>query len=249
MDNNHIKHQTCAAHTPEQNGIAESDHRTTVESERSLIHPKGAPLKLWAEAVNHSVYVLNRSLTNGVTKTPYEIWFGTAPDVSRIRVFGAPTYFLVPEGGRQKMDPKAIKGVYVGESETQKASRVFVETTGRTHITRHLRVYETLPYWSDPEATSSSPTPTITGEDHNTMVETDETTTLNDNPTTEKESTKRQQLASPIEVRRSKRGRISKKIWDPETSIKMNNTPQSCFAMAIQAIRVSTTNNAHTKKQ
>ena len=158
-----IKHQTCAAYTPEQNGFAERDHRTTVESARSQIHAKGAPLKLWAEAVNHAVYVLNRSLTDSKNVTPYELWHGKPPDVSRIRVFGAPTYFLIPDPLRQKLDPKATKGVYVGESENQKASRVYVESSGRTHITRDLRVYETLPYWTDPEKSETIPEPTITG--------------------------------------------------------------------------------------
>jgi transposase InsO family protein len=53
---NGIRQQTSAAYTPEQNGKAERDHRTTVEAARSQIHAKGIPLKLWAEAVNHSVY-------------------------------------------------------------------------------------------------------------------------------------------------------------------------------------------------
>ncbi len=54
-----IKLQTSAPYTPEQNGIAARDHRSTVESARSQIHDKGVPLNLWAEAVNYSVYVLN----------------------------------------------------------------------------------------------------------------------------------------------------------------------------------------------
>jgi hypothetical protein len=53
---NGIRQQTSAAYTPEQNGKAERDHRTTVEAARSQIHAKGIPLKLWAETVNHSVY-------------------------------------------------------------------------------------------------------------------------------------------------------------------------------------------------
>ena len=59
-------------------------------------------------------------------------------------------YIFVPDALRQKLDPKALKGVYVGESEEQKASRVFVEATGRTHITRHVRstkIYHTGPQW------------------------------------------------------------------------------------------------------
>lgn len=35
-----IKFQTCAAYTPEQNGIAERNHRTTVESAKAQLHAK-----------------------------------------------------------------------------------------------------------------------------------------------------------------------------------------------------------------
>lgn len=82
--------------------------------------------------------------------TPYELWHGTAPDISNIKVFGSPAYFLVPDSERKKFDPKATKGVYVGESETQEASRIYVEATGRTHVTRHVKVYEDLQYWNEP---------------------------------------------------------------------------------------------------
>jgi hypothetical protein len=135
-----IQLQTSAPYTPEQNGIAERDHRSTVESARSQIHAKGVPLKLWAEAINYSVYVLNRTISKSETITPYQRLFGKSPDISNLRVFGSVAYFFTPDVLRQKLDPKATKGVYVGESEEQKASRVFVEATGRTHISRHLKV-------------------------------------------------------------------------------------------------------------
>ena len=159
-----IQLQTSAPYTPEQNGIAERDHRSSVEAARSLLHARGVPLKMWAEAVNYSVYVLNRTLSNTATVTPFERWFGVRPDVSHLRVFGSVAYIFVPDALRQKLDPKALKGVYVGESEEQKASRVFVEATGRTHITRHVKVYENLPYWAPvgPSATDvTPPVPTV----------------------------------------------------------------------------------------
>jgi hypothetical protein len=56
-------------------------------------------------------------------------------------------YFFTPDVLSQKLDPNATKGAYVGESEEQKVSRVFVEASGRTHISRHVKVYENFPYW------------------------------------------------------------------------------------------------------
>ena len=143
-----IQLETSAAYTPEQNGIAERDHRSTVESARSQLHARGVPLKLWAEAVNYAVYVLNRTLSQSKSTTPFERWYGAPPDVSNLRIFGSVAYFFIPDALRQKLDPKAKRGVYVGESEEQKASRIFDDSTGRTHVTRHVKVYENLPYWT-----------------------------------------------------------------------------------------------------
>lgn len=47
--------------TPEQNGAAERENRTLVESARTMLHAKNLPLNLWAEAINTSVYILNRT--------------------------------------------------------------------------------------------------------------------------------------------------------------------------------------------
>ena len=110
-----IQLQTSATYTPEQNGIAERDHRSTVESARSQMHAKDIPLKLWAEAINYSVYVLNRTISKSETVTPYQRWFGKAPDISNLRVFGSVAHFFIPDVLRQKLDPKATKGAYVGE--------------------------------------------------------------------------------------------------------------------------------------
>jgi hypothetical protein len=41
-----ILHQTSAAHTPQQNGVAERDNRTTVEAVRTALHAKQIPLHL-----------------------------------------------------------------------------------------------------------------------------------------------------------------------------------------------------------
>jgi hypothetical protein len=50
------------------------------------------PQKYWTEAVLCSSYVKNRTLTKSTGRTPYEIFHGSIPSVTDLRVFGEIAY-------------------------------------------------------------------------------------------------------------------------------------------------------------
>lgn len=84
-----ISHQTTAPFTPSQNGFIERDMRTVVESARSMLYGEGLPERLWAEAANTAVYLLNRSVNNTARdKTPYELYYLKKPRFNHLRVLG-----------------------------------------------------------------------------------------------------------------------------------------------------------------
>lgn len=67
-----IHHQFTAPYTPQQNGAVERRNRTVLGTTRSLLKAKTLPQTFWGEAVNHSIYLLNRSPTKDVQEaTPY----------------------------------------------------------------------------------------------------------------------------------------------------------------------------------
>lgn len=69
-----ICHQRTVAYTQQQNGSAKRNNRTIAEASQTMIHAKNLNPKLWAEAVNTAVYLLNLSGTKTVQKkTPYEL--------------------------------------------------------------------------------------------------------------------------------------------------------------------------------
>lgn len=93
-----IVHQRTVPYTPEQNGTAEREMRTIVESARTMIHCKRMDLKFWAEAENSAVHVLNRTGTSTVSgKSPYELWHGNKAKIGHLRIFGAEVFVHVPE--------------------------------------------------------------------------------------------------------------------------------------------------------
>ena len=145
-----IKHETSAPHSPEQNGVAERSNRTIMEAARSLLHSKGIPCKLWAEAVNCAVYTLNRILSRTGNVTPYETWYGRKPDISHLRIFGSKMYIHIPDESRQKLDAKSFQCIFMGYCDTSKAYRGWDPVTQKIKISRDVLFDEQphpIPMW------------------------------------------------------------------------------------------------------
>lgn len=84
-----IKHELSAPYTPQQNGYIERDIRTILEATRTMLNSSDLPKKLWAEAANTAVYIMNRVPTTSKPEiTPFESWFKRKPDVKNLRIFG-----------------------------------------------------------------------------------------------------------------------------------------------------------------
>ncbi|KAL7288350.1 hypothetical protein TKK_0017683 [Trichogramma kaykai] len=134
---------TSAPYTPQQNGRAEREMRSIVESARTMLLSKGLPTRLWAEAVNTAVYILNRTLNSSNSKqTPFEIWFGRKPDISHVRIFGSECFAQVPNVFRKKWDAKARKLILVGHENESMNYRLFDPDTGNISVSRNVTFNE-----------------------------------------------------------------------------------------------------------
>jgi hypothetical protein len=88
-----------------------------MEAARSMLYAR-KPLSLWAEAVHHANYVLNRTLCKGGATTPFEIYHGFKLDISNLFNFGSIAYYYIPSEQRRKLDSKSKIGIYVGICDT-----------------------------------------------------------------------------------------------------------------------------------
>lgn len=121
-----IKHEKTVPYTPEQNGSAERENRTIVESARTMLAAKNLSKQLWAEAINTAVFVLNRTGTSTIkNKTPFELWHNKAIDVNKLKVFGCDVYVHIPNQLRKKLDYKSRKAIFIGYSDVTKGFKVF----------------------------------------------------------------------------------------------------------------------------
>lgn len=141
LEDKGIKHECTAPYTPQQNGRAERELRTIMESARSMLYAKDVALNLWAEAVHCAVYLLNRtssSQTPGVS--PYELWYGDKPSLQHVRIFGSVGYVHIAKEKRKKLDKKSVKMLLVGYE--QENYRMYDKTTRKITISRDVKFDE-----------------------------------------------------------------------------------------------------------
>lgn len=131
--------ETTAPSTPEQNGRAEREMRTIVESARSMLYAKDVPLYLWAEAVNTAVYILNRTATSQApNSTPYELWTGKKPALDHIRTFGCEAFLHIPKEQRNKLAAKSKKLMLVGYDKNSTNYRLYDIETKKIKVSRNV---------------------------------------------------------------------------------------------------------------
>ena len=118
-----ITQELSPPYSPESNGKAERVQQTIMSITRCLLdmikHIPGHT-QFWPEAVHTANFIRNRMYTascNDPTKTPYEMFGGSKPDLSILRAFGAEAYVHIPKVKRKgKFSKRAEKGYLVGYS-------------------------------------------------------------------------------------------------------------------------------------
>ncbi|KAE8994005.1 hypothetical protein PR001_g20514 [Phytophthora rubi] len=110
-----IVFQTSNAYSPEENGAAERDHQSKLDRNRTPM----ARLR---------------------NKTPYEMVYGTPPNVSKLPVWGAVCFAHVPAALRRdkKLSARALKCRFLGISEETKGYRLWDMYNNKHIISRDV---------------------------------------------------------------------------------------------------------------
>ncbi|KAI3430963.1 hypothetical protein D9Q98_009368, partial [Chlorella vulgaris] len=102
------------------------------------------------EAVGSASYIRNRSPVKGRELTPWELFYGSKPDVSHLRTFGARAYALTPKQLRNKLESVSQPGRFIGYPSGTKGYKILLDS-GDTVISRDVIFSET-----DSNSSSSS---------------------------------------------------------------------------------------------
>nr|GEZ31837.1 hypothetical protein [Tanacetum cinerariifolium] len=89
--------------------------RTLLDMVRSIMSQTTLPKSFWDYALETAARILNMVPTKKVEKTPYEVWYGKAPKLSYLKVWGCETLVKRDTLTKpDKLEPRSIKCIFVG---------------------------------------------------------------------------------------------------------------------------------------
>lgn len=122
------------------NGVAERMNRTLLEKAKAMLFYADLNDDLWSEAILAATFLTNRSPTSAIKKkTPYQSWFKSKPNLSRLKVFGSRAFVWIPKEKRHKLDKKSFECVLVGY--TAEGYRLW-DSKSREIVTRNVQFDE-----------------------------------------------------------------------------------------------------------
>jgi transposase InsO family protein len=141
---NGIKRELTIAQTPEQNGVAERCWRTLFGMTRSMLKEANLENKWWGKALITATYLRNRCLSNALPedKTPFEMMTGRKPNLSNIRIFSCKVYSHDESPSRDKLDDKALPGIFMGYGEQTKSWVVYLPSKKKLVASRNVEFLE-----------------------------------------------------------------------------------------------------------
>ena len=135
-----ILHETSCPQTPQQNGVAERKNRHILETTRALLIGAHAPHFYWEDAVKYAIYLMNRMPTRIHNfRTPMEVFADHVTLTYSLqlipRSFGCVAYVHLHKNKRSKLDPCAVRCIFLGFNGQQKGYRCYHPPTKHTYVT------------------------------------------------------------------------------------------------------------------
>lgn len=151
-----IIHESSCVNTPQQNGVAERKNGHLLDVTRALLFHKNVPKHYWGEAVLIATHLINRLPTKVLNfKSPIDTlttFFPTFTASNNLvpRIFGSVAFVHVHSTQRGKLDPRALRCIFIGYSSTQKGYKCFHPSTKKFFVSTDVTFFEHESFFSPP---------------------------------------------------------------------------------------------------
>ncbi|POM77591.1 Integrase catalytic core protein [Phytophthora palmivora] len=121
-------------------------HQTLISMVKTMMHDSGLPRSFWTHALQTAVYIKNRVFCKGAGRTPYEMVYGTKPDLHHLRTFGSLVYCHAPVAKRTKLAVNCKVGFLIGYQEDVVGCQVYFPTEHQKGFVADVKVNESIKY-------------------------------------------------------------------------------------------------------
>jgi len=102
-------------------------NKYVMEMDICMLREKELPKKFWVETANITSFLQNQLPTKVMEdKSSLEAWCGYKHSLSFLKVFGCVCFIHVPQVKHDKLDKKAILGIFMDYSLVSKAYKVII---------------------------------------------------------------------------------------------------------------------------
>ena len=126
-----IKRSFSVPYAPPQNAHAERVWGLLLRPVRSMLAETSVHEKFWSYAIKHACNVHNILPSSKLPDeiSPHQAVFNEIPDISKFRVWGCVSYYLVPDHElKSKLSPRAWAGVHMGFDPQRKGYLIYIQS-------------------------------------------------------------------------------------------------------------------------
>ena len=124
-----IEFEYTEPYSPHQNGPPERLNRFILEVSRSLLFDSHLPKTYWKYAAGAANHLRNCTAAveceDGSLKSPFELWRGRKPDLTKFRVWGCHVEYY--EKSNDKLEPRTKGGTLIGYGKSDKQYYVLTD--------------------------------------------------------------------------------------------------------------------------
>lgn len=172
-----IIHESSCVHTPQQNGIAERKNGHLLDVTRASLFQYNVPKSFWGEAALTATHLINRLPSRVLGfKSPMDMLSQFYPNLQTTnnlvpRIFGCVSFVHIHGPNRGKLDPRALKCLFVGYSSTQKGYKCYHPPSKRFYVSIDVTFHEHRSYFSTPYLQGENSTTEDKDENENFLLD------------------------------------------------------------------------------
>ncbi|RDX81124.1 hypothetical protein CR513_38237, partial [Mucuna pruriens] len=155
LKDNGVVHELTCVNTSQQKGVAERKSHHFLEVARALLFQMSVPNVYWGKAILTTTYLINRLPTqvlNGISPIKHMLsFFPSSPLMLslRSRVFGCVAFVHSHNPHCGKLDPKAMKCVFIGYPSNKKGFKCYHPLSHRFFVSMDVTFHETQSFFGE----------------------------------------------------------------------------------------------------